>query len=107
MMKFKIKIRSLENKFLGGTSLKKRCGKMKINSKNEELDICVICGAITDVPLSKPIDNREFYEVGCGQLCRNCYIKLHSDEGINNVLSDEEIVYAAELSRKSKVKKDL
>lgn len=34
---------------------------------------CVLCGKITDVPLSLPIDLRDYYVEGSGQLCRGCW----------------------------------
>ena len=73
---------------------------MKINSLKDDFDICVMCGTVTEEPVSKPIENREFCEVGCGQLCRICYIKLHGEENINNVLTNEKIILAVERSRK-------
>ena len=38
----------------------------------EEFERCVICGQSTCIPISMPVDWRENYEVGCGQLCAQC-----------------------------------
>lgn len=38
---------------------------------------CVCCGCDTGVPFDMPVSERKYYEVGSGQLCGNCYIKLH------------------------------
>ncbi len=38
---------------------------------------CVCCGCDTGVPFDMPISERRYYEVGSGQLCGDCYRKLH------------------------------
>lgn len=43
----------------------------------EPLEHCVMCGALTAVPVSMPIEDRQYYEAGCGQLCSDCYKKLN------------------------------
>lgn len=52
------------------------------NSENkeniEEVERCVMCGQLTHVLKSEPIDFRENYEVGCGQLCIDCYNELQN-----------------------------
>ena len=40
-------------------------------------DRCVLCGRATDVSTALPIDRRDHYIEGCGQLCRNCWKKLY------------------------------
>ena len=47
------------------------------DSPQDEFELCVMCGKVTDVPITMPIDQRENYEVGCGQLCTLCIKKLH------------------------------
>ena len=37
------------------------------------MEICVLCGKQLDVPILKPIELRESYIIGCGQLCRDCF----------------------------------
>ncbi len=38
----------------------------------EGYEYCVMCGDLTDVPMARPVDCRENYIVGCGQLCPKC-----------------------------------
>ena len=45
----------------------------KSESKNEA---CALCGAKTDVPKSLPVDERDCYIYGAGQLCRSCFNKV-------------------------------
>lgn len=37
---------------------------------------CVLCGKTTDILLSLPIDLRDYYVEGCGQLCRDCWQRV-------------------------------
>ena len=38
----------------------------------EELERCVICGKLTYIPVSMPIELRENYAIGMGQICDEC-----------------------------------
>ena len=38
----------------------------------EPLEACVLCGEMTDVPVSMNINKRKCYVPGVGQLCRKC-----------------------------------
>ena len=53
-----------------------KCEKERIigkkENKCEEYECCVICGAVTSIPVSLPINIRVNYVVGCGQLCEEC-----------------------------------
>lgn len=40
--------------------------------ENEEIERCIICGELTGIPVSMPIEWRENYVVGCGQICAEC-----------------------------------
>ena len=40
-------------------------------------DVCVLCGKETIYDFTTPIDQRTFYVSGAGQLCRECFCKLH------------------------------
>lgn len=40
-------------------------------------DKCVVCGKGSGVMRDVPIQNRERYINGSGQLCRDCYFKLY------------------------------
>ncbi len=42
----------------------------------ERFERCVLCGSITTTEKSTPIELRENYELGCGQLCHLCHMKL-------------------------------
>lgn len=44
----------------------------RLESSAEEYDRCVMCGALTGVRSSVPVDWRENYEIGMGQLCGAC-----------------------------------
>lgn len=41
-------------------------------TRGEACERCVICGALTDVPVSTPVDWRKNYVPGCDQLCAGC-----------------------------------
>ena len=41
-------------------------------------ETCVLCGAETKIPVTTPIEEREDYIQGCGQLCTPCRRKIHS-----------------------------
>ena len=45
---------------------------VKISPSTEEFERCIICGTLTNIPFSMPIDLRENYEIGLGQLCAEC-----------------------------------
>ena len=47
----------------------------------EEFERCVICGQLTGVPISMPIDWRDDYEVGCGQVCDECVKQKRGSTG--------------------------
>ena len=38
----------------------------------EEMERCVICGRVTDVPVSLPISKRKTYMPAAGPLCEDC-----------------------------------
>ena len=41
--------------------------------ENIQTEKCVSCGCDTGIPFLKPIEEREYYVHGCGQLCKACY----------------------------------
>ena len=51
-----------------------------------KLDKCVLCGENTPYTESTHIDYRNFYVEGCGQLCGECWDKVYSDKGKDNLL---------------------
>ncbi len=46
-------------------------------NNGEEFERCIMCGELTTIPVFMPIEFRENYELGCGQLCNTCYGKLN------------------------------
>lgn len=46
----------------------------------EEKDRCVVCFIETPYTQNTPIDERDFYIEGCGQLCEACYHEIKSEE---------------------------
>lgn len=66
----------------------------------EEFERCVICGELTCIPVSLPIDWRENYEIGCGQICAECAKKQREATIRENALTTEQILLAVERSRK-------
>lgn len=67
--------------------------------EKQEYERCILCQKMTDVPVSMPIDWRENYEVGLGQVCAEC-AKKQREETEQEILSHTKILYAVELSRK-------
>ena len=72
--------------------------------KTEEFERCVICGELTCIPVSLPIDWRENYEIGCGQICAECAKKQQKLIERGNGLTYEQILLAVEQSRKESKK---
>lgn len=46
----------------------------------EEKDRCVVCYTETPYMKNTPIEEREFYIEGCGQLCESCYQEIKAEE---------------------------
>lgn len=46
----------------------------------EEYEVCVMCGAITHIPTSMPLQMRTGYLSGAGQLCIECADKNVAEE---------------------------
>jgi hypothetical protein len=70
----------------------------------EEYERCILCGQVTCIPVSMPIDWRENYEVGLGQVCAEC-AKKQREATERETLSHAKILRAVELSRKENNKK--
>ena len=66
----------------------------------EEYERCIVCGRVTCIPVSMPIDWRENSEIGCGQRCAECAKKQREATGWGNTLSNEQILQAVEQSKK-------
>lgn len=76
---------------------------MNTTPNTEEFERCVMCGKLTCVPISMPIDWRENYEIGCGQVCAECAKKQRESCARESVLTTEQILLAVEQSRKDTV----
>ena len=66
--------------------------------QTEEYERCILCGSLTCIPVSMPIDRRENYEIGAGQVCIECARKRRKAEE-QQTLSNEKILRAVEMSR--------
>ena len=42
-----------------------------------EMERCVLCWELTDVPKDTPVNRRRYYLEGQGQLCAKCYYELY------------------------------
>ena len=47
--------------------------------RNNICERCVLCGKKTDVPIDLPIDRRDCYVEGSGQLCRDCWRHVYGE----------------------------
>lgn len=63
-----------------------------------EYERCIMCGELTNVLISMPIDLRKNYEVGLGQLCEKCAQDQYGSSG-GSVLSYDQILFDVEQSR--------
>ena len=73
-MKFRI-FTKISQFFGGGNSClptKKEVDGVNTTPNTEEFERCVMCGALTCIPVSMPVDWRENYEIGLGQICAEC-----------------------------------
>jgi hypothetical protein len=70
----------------------------------EEFERCVICGRLTSVPISMPVDCRENYEIGIGQICSECAKNEREAKPFGNKLTTEQILQAVEQCRKESKK---
>ena len=73
---------------------------MNNTPKTEEFERCVVCGALTCAPISMPVDWRENYEIGLGQICAECAKQQRKAMERENMLSTAQILRAVEQSRK-------
>ncbi|ADO76508.1 hypothetical protein [Halanaerobium praevalens] len=48
----------------------------RTNKTDKGYEKCVLCGKKTEIKSSHPISDRDYYEKGVGQLCRECYQDL-------------------------------
>lgn len=101
-MKCKILIK-IARFFKHGTSNRryhKDVNDVKSVPSTEEFERCVICGKLTCVPISMPVDWRENYEIGCGQICAECAKKQIESAERENMLTSAQILRAVEQAEK-------
>ncbi len=72
---------------------------MNDTPKTEEFERCIMCGKLTCIPISMPVDWRENYEIGMGQVCAECALKQQNATESENVLTAAQILCAVEESR--------
>ena len=64
--------------------MKIRFGKRRCSDAETSItwakEKCVICGKETAYDFATPIEKREFYVTGAGQLCRGCFRELYKRE---------------------------
>ena len=100
-MKFRIFTKI--SRFFGGTPYQrseKKADSVNNTPKTEEYERCVMCGALTSVPISMPVDWRENYEIGLGQICAECAKQQRKAIEHENMLSTAQILQTVEQSRK-------
>ncbi len=52
-------------------------GRRKRQQPTEEIyERCVVCGELTNVRIDTPIEFRDYYEIGSGQICYYCHKKI-------------------------------
>lgn len=66
----------------------------------EEFERCVICGKLTCIPISMPVDWRVNYEIGLGQICAECAKKEREAKPFGIKLTTEQILQAVEQCKK-------
>ncbi len=50
-----------------------------MNTPND-LDVCIKCGCLSEYSKTLPIDFRNYYIEGAGQLCQKCFEKTYGGE---------------------------
>ena len=58
-------------------------------SYGEPLERCIVCGVMTDVPVSRPVNERKWYVPGGGQMCRTCCIELYGTDDLRSLQSSD------------------
>ena len=54
-----------------------KCKRNK-NNKADEYETCIVCHEMTDVRRDTPVDKRDCYIRGMGQLCHTCWDEYKS-----------------------------
>jgi hypothetical protein len=61
------------------------------NKKETNYEKCVLCHKLTDVSADCPIDAREYYVPGIGQLCNKCFGEIGRDMADESGLTDSQL----------------
>ncbi len=66
------------------------------STKNKEFSAnttekCILCGKETEYINNTPIEDRQFYIEGAGQLCQNCYYDLYIKQNDSEIIKVKEI----------------
>lgn len=61
----------------------------QIDSEEDSFERCVLCGAVTDVPVQMPVSERKCYIPGAGQLCRDCCRELYGSDDLGTTAESE------------------
>ena len=77
--------------------LRKTKKETNVTRETEKFERCILCGISTGIPVSMPVDWRENYELGVGQVCAKCAAKQPK---AGRKLSDDQVILAVEQSRK-------
>ena len=54
----------------------------------EEMEKCVVCGKITNIPKNMPIDERKTYVETSGQLCKECCMEIYGTDDLRTISSE-------------------
>lgn len=73
---------------MGGIAVRIQIGKKEKNraqnigreSSLRQREYCVLCHEDTGYTADVPIEKRQYYYEGCGQLCLDCYRKIQEEQ---------------------------
>ena len=58
----------------------KNVEEAETSNVSDPIEKCVICGANTPYRFRTPINRREFYVEGSGQICQRCHYEIYIKE---------------------------
>ena len=73
---------------------------LRLVTDKEEFERCIMCEKLTCIPISMPVDWRENYEIGLGQICAECAKKEREAKPFGIKLTTEQILQSVEQCRK-------
>ncbi len=71
--------------------MKQKNGPTNVSDAAEKYEKCVMCGKITDILKSVPINQRVFYVEGCGQLCESCAGNMANEQMYDSDVSNDQM----------------